>query len=758
MASCTGEPGDGEVLDGGADAAYFDGAARDVSMPIAGPERDERPDPDEISARIGGQPRELLCDDGKDDDRDGVIDCADADCAPSIHCTIACPAGSSLLTITATGTPIALPDGASTYIDLSVVTAADVSRAGARLSITHPRVRDLALVLYSPSGSAIDLSSGNGGTGANYFSTVFDDSARSYIFDAVTPYTGTFRPEAPLSATAGQAAGGLWSLEVTDLVAGMSGNLTDFRLYLCVCTNCETGTECSDGLDNDADGVTDCADGDCSYAPEMPDLCNGVDDDCDPASADGSEDPTMGVACGGPDIGVCPQAVTTCVAGTWFCDGTRLPSDRCNSRDDDCDPASADGSEDPLSDTMCDGVDGDLCLEGTRVCVAGVLTCTDGTGTASDVCNGLDDDCDTVSPDGSEDPMLGMACDGADTDLCREGVWTCSGGALVCSDTTASALDLCNGLDDDCNPATPDGSGAPGGGVACDGPDADLCTEGTMLCTGGASVCSDTTGSAADLCNGVDDDCNPATADGSADPGLGAACDGPDADLCAEGTHVCTAGALTCSDGTGSALDICNGLDDDCDSASADGSEDPGFGVACDGADSDLCAEGTRVCTAGALTCNDTSASAFDLCNGLNDDCDAASADGSEDPGFGVACDGADSDLCAEGTRVCTAGALTCNDPTASTLDLCNGLDDDCDPASTDGTEDPGFGIACDGADSDLCAEGTRICTAGTLACNDATGSALDLCNGLNDDCDPASADGTEDPGFGVACDGADSD
>jgi len=63
--------------------------------------------------------------------------------------------------------------------------------------------------------------------------------------------------------------------------------------------------------------------------------------------------------------------------------------------DDDCDPASADGSEDPLVGTACDGPDGDLCAEGTRFCSGGALDCSDNTATNPEICaNSIDDDCD----------------------------------------------------------------------------------------------------------------------------------------------------------------------------------------------------------------------------------------------------------------------------------------------------------------------------------------------------------------------------
>ncbi|HWR97269.1 MAG TPA: hypothetical protein VN317_02525, partial [Candidatus Methanoperedens sp.] len=270
-----------------------------------------------------------------------------------------------------------------------------------------------------------------------------------------------------------------------------------------------------------------------------------------------------------------------------------------------------------------------------------------------------------------------------------------------------------------------------------DGPPGTLgigsCAHGTRSCVDGFwGSCLGQVHPAVEVCDGADNDCNPATADGAADPLAGAPCDGADSDLCVEGARGCSGGALLCSDNTGGTVDLCNGLDDDCDAASPDGSEDPQSGTACDGPDTDLCAEGTRGCSGGALLCSDNTAGTVDLCNGLDDDCDAASPDGSEDPQSGTACDGPDSDLCAEGTRGCSGGALFCSDATGGTVDLCNGLDDDCDAASADGSEDPLTGTACDGPDSDLCAEGTRGCSGGALFCSDATGGTVDLCNGLD--------------------------
>jgi hypothetical protein len=80
---------------------------------------------------------------------------------------------------------------------------------------------------------------------------------------------------------------------------------------------------------------------------------------------------------------------------------------------------------------------------------------------------------------------------------------------------------------------------------------------------------------------------------------------------------------------------------------------------------------------------------------------------------------------------------LVCSDATGDTLDVCDGLDNDCDPASADGDEDPANGAACDGPDSDFCTEGTLYCSAGSLNCNDTSGDDLEVClTGLDEDCD----------------------
>jgi hypothetical protein len=332
--------------------------------------------------------------------------------------------------------------------------------------------------------------------------------------------------------------------------------------------------------------------------------------------------------------------------------------------------------------------------------------CDDTTSSTLDLCNGLDDDCDAASADGFEDPAVGEACDGPDSDLCLEGTSTCSGGSLVCDDTTSSTLDLCNGLDDDCDAASADGSEDPAVGAACDGPDSDLCLEGTSTCSGGSLVCDDATDSTVDLCNGLDDDCDAASADGSEDPAVGAACDGPDSDLCLEGTSTCSGGSLTCGDATDNSVEVCNGVDDDCNSV-----VDDGGGALCD--DSNVCTTDACSGTSGCVYTNNTApCTDNDACT-TGDVCGS----GSCQPGAPVDCN--DNNVCTDDSCNPATGCVYVNNSVA------------CDDGNACTTSDTCNGGSCVGADGPAPAEvqGVTIATRNPtkLTWTDLSGLVFDI-------------------------------
>ena len=219
------------------------------------------------------------------------------------------------------------------------------------------------------------------------------------------------------------------------------------------------------------------------------------------------------------NVGVCRAGTSACNAtGTAFegCQGEVDPSSEiCDGKDNDCNPSTADGAQEPGFGLACDGPDLDLCRNGTMTCSSGTYACTGpseaGPIGQADMCDGrgLDEDCNPATPDGYNDPRLQGPCDGNDTDHCAEGTWECVNAFPVCNDQTGSTIDLCNGVDDDCYTPTLDGSQDPQVGIPCDGPDADLCKEGVTVCQGGAIACNDTTGNTVEVCgDNIDNDCD----------------------------------------------------------------------------------------------------------------------------------------------------------------------------------------------------------------------------------------------------------
>lgn len=96
------------------------------------------------------------------------------------------------------------------------------------INITHTWNSDMDIQLVSPSGTIMDLSIGNGGSGDNYTNTCFSPSASVPIFSGTSPFTGTFLPEEPFTVFNGQNPNGNWSLRVTDFFNGDQGTINSW--------------------------------------------------------------------------------------------------------------------------------------------------------------------------------------------------------------------------------------------------------------------------------------------------------------------------------------------------------------------------------------------------------------------------------------------------------------------------------------------------------------------------------------------------
>ncbi|MFT5431241.1 MAG: hypothetical protein ACI9OJ_001920, partial [Myxococcota bacterium] len=206
--------------------------------------------------------------------------------------------------------------------------------------------------------------------------------------------------------------------------------------------------------------------------------------------------------------------------------------------------------------------------------------------------------------------------------------------------------------------------------------------------------------------------CEPCASDATCAPGV--CLDVTDGMACAD---LCS-DALPCPDGydcvavDDAGVSACRPTNGSCDcTADNDGAARP-----CTIANDAGSCDGVETCsiTTGWTTCN-ASVPSIEVCNGIDDDCDGKTDEAIAD--IGVVCGNIVSGVGAcPGVFACAgAGGLYCNGPTPI-ADVCNGLDDDCNGIIDDGfladglySQDEHCGV-CGAACADALPEATGAC------------------------------------------------
>lgn len=136
---------------------------------------------------------------------------------------------------------VTIPDLTTVEVPFTVTRTGVVNNPNVSVRLNHTFTGDLEIRLVHPDGTTVLLSDNRGGSGDNYGTgandcsgthTVFADSAAIPISAGVAPFTGSFRPEQPLSALNGKPTNGIWKLRVTDTANLDTGTIGCVQLEL----------------------------------------------------------------------------------------------------------------------------------------------------------------------------------------------------------------------------------------------------------------------------------------------------------------------------------------------------------------------------------------------------------------------------------------------------------------------------------------------------------------------------------------------
>jgi|GEM_PF-3016102 len=377
-------------------------------------------------------------------------------------------------------------------------------------------------------------------------------------------------------------------------------------------------------------------------------------------------------------------------------------------------------------------------------------------------------------PSGGSYPLpIGATCACNDADVCTSDVCSIAGTCSYTREELPEVVDdTCDGVDDNCDGDTDESyevQDTTCGQAACASTGVSTCVNGVE-----GTTCVPLDGSD-EICDGQDNDCDGLT--DAADPSMAVpscenqqgACEGSvkPVTLCQgeAGWAACDASAYASNaPGVYSPTDVtCDGVDNDCSGEDADdfvsAQTSCGVGACAGNSGSTSCEDGEVV-----DSCDPTEGAGDELCNNWDDDCDGAV---DEDFPVGEACDGDDSDQCANGVYRCGEGGLYCQESSTSIQEICDGADNDCDGVTDEGCDDDDDGWcdatipcvpgACENGCGD-CADDPESSTQ-MLGDDNATYAAVypgadEICDDIDNNCNAQTDEGCDDDDDGH-CDAA---
>jgi Putative metal-binding motif/Beta-propeller repeat len=195
---------------------------------------------------------------------------------------------------------------------------------------------------------------------------------------------------------------------------------------------------------------SDCDDSDQDKFLGNTEKCDGKDNDCNEQIDELWL--TLGNVCGS-NVGRCQQGVVTCTADKTgvMCDGEVSPiAETCNGIDDDCNGVDDNSPVD--AGGACSTGNSGVCAFGIIICSSGATSCQQDTSSSAETCGnmGYDDDCNGVDDDISN---LGNSCSTGLEGVCATGQYGCNSTSFDCIPDVQpnTQSETCNGNDDDCD-------------------------------------------------------------------------------------------------------------------------------------------------------------------------------------------------------------------------------------------------------------------------------------------------------------------